>query len=344
MSLPSVIESADQLDEILTRPTERLVREIRQIRSPMVVLGASGKMGPSLCVLARRAAEQAGHPLRVIAVSRFSDPASREWLESRGIETMSCDLLDRSTLGTLPETENLIYLVGLKFGTRQSPWMTWAVNTLVPAHVAERYPKAQIAALSTGNVYPYTPVNGGGATENVPPSPLGEYGSAALARERIFEYYARLQGTAVVTLRLNYAVELRYGVLLDVAQKVWSSSPVEVNMGHLNCIWQGDANEMIIRSLRLAATPPTVYNLTGQATLSVRDLAIQFGKLMGRQPSIVGNEAPTALLSNATQLIAHLGEPAMPLQQLLDWTAAWVRRGGTTLGKPTHFEVRTGDF
>jgi nucleoside-diphosphate-sugar epimerase len=344
VNLPVTVQTEAELDEILTRPGEALIETVKRWPSPLLVLGASGKMGPSLCVLARRAAQAAGHHLRIVAVSRFSDARSRQWLEERGVETRACDLLNRSSLGQLPDAERIVYMVGLKFGTQSNPALTWAVNTLVPSHVAERYPAARIVALSTGNVYPLVPVESGGSTEEQAPAPVGEYGSAALARERIFEYYSRTQGTAMALLRLNYAVELRYGVLVDIAQKVWRKEPVDLTTGYLNCIWQGDANDLILRSLELAASPPAVLNLTGPSVLSVRELARQLGDLMQRRPGFVGAEAGTALLNNPSRLCARLGPPATPLEKVLQWTAQWVMNSGSTLGKPTHFEVRSGQF
>jgi nucleoside-diphosphate-sugar epimerase len=344
VNLPDRITSEEELDDLLSRPRQPLVEAIRKVQSPLVVLGAAGKMGPSLCLLARRAAEVAGHDLRIVAVSRFSDPRARTWLEGRRVQTLGCDLLKREDLARLPDSANIIYLVGLKFGTRQTPWLTWAVNTLVPSHVAERYSQARIVALSTGNVYPFVHLHTGGATEQTSPAPVGEYGTAALARERIFEYFSRTQGLPLVLIRLNYSVELRYGVLLDVAQKVWNNQPIDVRTGYLNCVWQGDANEMILRALEVAATPPVVLNLTGPSTLSVRELAHSFGELMGRPVTIVGSEEATALLSNPAALCARLGPPETPLDLVVRWTADWVRQGGTHLGKPTHFEVRSGEF
>jgi nucleoside-diphosphate-sugar epimerase len=344
MNLPETIQSVEDLDELLSRPDDRLIQAIKDLQSPLVVLGASGKMGPSLCLLAKRAAEAAGHKLRVIAVSRFSKPESREWLETRGISTIACDLLDRRFFSDLPDSSNVIHLVGVKFGTRQNPGLTWAVNTLVPSYTAERYASARIVALSSGNVYPFATPASGGATEDVTPAPVGEYASAALARERIFQFCSQQQGTKMVLLRLNYAVELRYGVLLDLAQKIWSGQAVDLTAGHLNCIWQGDANSMILRAFPLAATPATVMNLTAPGVLSVRDLANRLGMILSRKPNLIGSEAETALLNNASRLCATLGIPSMPLEQMLRWTADWVRQGQTTLGKPTHFEVRTGEY
>jgi len=338
------IATEETLEDRLSRPSAALRRDIAQWRSPLLVLGASGKMGPSLCRLAQRAATEGGTPLQIIAASRFSDPRKRSWLESHQVHTIACYLLERRSLESLPDTENVIYLVGLKFGTRQNPGMTWAVNTLVPAWVAERYPTARIVALSTGNVYRFVSTASNGATEDLSPDPVGEYGYAALARERVFEFYSRKQGTRIVLLRLNYAVELRYGVLLDLAERIWRGDPIDLAAGHLNCIWQGDANEMILRSLFLAATPPAIYNLTGPGVLRVRELAERLGAIMERAPSFVGTESTTGLLNNPARLCARLGLPSTSLDRILEWTAQWVMKGGVTLGKPTHFEVRDGAY
>ncbi|HYE57036.1 MAG TPA: NAD(P)-dependent oxidoreductase [Rhodothermales bacterium] len=342
--LPDRIETEADLDEVMTRPTPDLVDFIRQVRSPLVVLGAGGKMGPSLCVQAKRAAEAAGHDLQVVAVSRFTDAAARGWLEDRGVRTASADLLDRDALAGLPDAQDVIYLVGLKFGTSTAPARTWAANTLVPFHVSERYAGARIVALSTGNVYPLVPVAGTGSMESDPLTPLGEYANACVARERLFEYGSERFGTSVVTIRLNYAVDLRYGVLVDIARKVAAGEPVDVTMGYLNCIWQGDANAMIVRALGHVQAPPVALNLTGAELLAVRDLAAALGERLGRPAQIVGVEADTALHSDTTRMQQWLGLPETPLERVLDWTAHWVQHGGRLLGKPTKFEVRDGRY
>jgi len=342
--LPDIIHSEAELDEVMTRPTEALKTFIGTVRGPLVVLGAGGKMGPSLCVRARRAAEAVGHDLEVIAVSRFTDTAARAALEARGIRTRACDLMDRTAIASLPDAENVIYLVGLKFGTRQDPARTWAVNTLIPAYAAARYAGSRLVALSSGNVYPLVPIHSGGADETQALTPLGEYANACVARERIFEYEARQHGTRVVLFRLNYAVGLRYGVLVDIARKVYAGTPVDVTMGYLNCIWQGDANDMVLRTLDRVDTPPRPLNVTGPGVLSVRALAEQLGRLMGRPALITGEEAATALLSNSSAACAALGVPPTPLDTVLRWTAHWVQHNGPTLGKPTHFDVRDGGY
>ena len=343
-NLPKIIENEEMLDELLTRPRAALVRFIRSIRSPLVILGAGGKMGPTLAVLARRAAEVAGHKLDVIAVSRFSNAEARRWLEERGVQIQSCDLYDADTVKRLPATENVLFLVGHKFGTTQSPSMTWAANTLVPVRVAERYAQARIVTLSTGNVYPHSPVVQGGSVETSELTPLGEYANATVGRERIFEFYSNRNGTRIVLLRLFYAVEMRYGVLRDLADKVWSGKPIDLTNGHFNCIWQGDANEMAIRSMPLTSSPPATYNLTCAETLSARNVATRLGELMGKPAQFCGTESDTALLGNTTKLRAQLGEPPTPLDAMLRWTAGWVKRGGSSLGKPTHFDVRDGRY
>lgn len=343
-NLPDLIPTEEALDEVMARPRPVLVDFIKTLAGPLVVLGAGGKMGPTLAVLARRAAEAAGHPLDVLAVSRFSDQQARRWLEVQGVRTLSVDLLDRKALEQLPDSANVIYLVGLKFGTTGNSARTWAVNTLVSAHVAERYPRARIVALSTGNVYPFAAVASGGCVETDPLTPLGEYPNAAVARERIFEFFSEQNGTPLALIRLFYAVDLRYGVLLDIARAVHAGEPVDVTTGFVNCIWQGDANEMILRALALTETPPLALNLTGPAVLSVRELALWFGELFHRSVKIMGTEAGTALLGNTSRMQALLGPPPTPLEPVIRWTAHWVEHGGRLLGKPTHFEVRDGKY
>jgi nucleoside-diphosphate-sugar epimerase len=344
MDYPERIETVEALDEVMTRPQPALIEFIQTRPSPLLILGAGGKMGPTLAVLARRAADAAGHALDVIAVSRFSNTRSRLWLEAHGVQTLACDLFDRESLRTLPDAENVIYLVGLKFGTSSNPAATWAANTLIPANVAERYPLARIAALSTGNVYPLAPVNSTGWTESAALTPLGEYANSAVARERIFEYESAQHGTPITLVRLSYALDLRYGVLVDIAQKVFAGHPVNLTSGYVNCIWQGDANDRVIRSLTLASSPPTALNLTGSDVVSVRATAAHFGELMDRPVQFTGHETDTALLSDTTLLRSQLGDPKTPLEAVIHWTADWIMHGGYILNKPTHFEVRDGAF
>lgn len=334
-----------QLEDVLTTPRPELVTAIREIRSPLVIFGAGGKMGPTLAVLAKRAAEAADHPLQIVAVSRFSDAGKRRWLEKRGVRTHQADLLDRSSLGTLREAGDILYLVGLKFGTGQNPALTWAANALAPAHVAERLPGKRIVALSTGNVYPLTKVSAGGSREEDELVPLGEYANAAVARERIFEYFSRLPGGGpTALLRLNYATDLRYGVPVDLARKVWTGEAIDLRNGFFNCIWQGDANEFILRSFPLAESPARPWNLTAPGVLRVREVAERLGALLDREPVFSGTESGSAFLNNPDRLCAVLGAPPTSLDRILRWTAHWVKNDGPTLGKPTHFEVRDGAY
>jgi nucleoside-diphosphate-sugar epimerase len=338
------IGNEEQLEQKLTTPTSALVNFIKTVPCPLLVLGAGGKMGPTLAVLAKRAADAAGHSVEVVAVSRFSDASARTWLERHDIKIIAKDLTQVQSLEGLPDSQTVIYLVGQKFGTSQNPAATWAINTIVPAKVAERYPSARIVGVSTGNVYPLSAVTRGGSVETDPLTPIGEYANATVGRERIFEFYSQAHNTRVALLRLFYAVELRYGVLVDIARKVHNREPIELANGYFNCIWQGDANELVLRALALASAPPSVWNLCRPEIFSVREVATRFGEALGVSPSFVGTEAPTALLGNSSKLCAKLGSPSVTLETMLDWIARWVAQGGRLLGKPTHFEVRDGKY
>ena len=344
LPLPESMQTEAELEELLTTPGAALVDFIKTVRGPLLILGAGGKMGPTLAVLARRAADLAGHKLDVIAVSRFNDAQSRQSLEAQGVQTCACDLLDARSVSKLPDSPSILYLVGLKFGTAQNPGATWAMNTVVPARVMERFPDARIVALSTGNVYPFSEVSRGGSVESDPLTPIGEYPNAAVGRERIFEFYSRTRATPITRLRLFYAVEIRYGVLVDIAQKVHAGETIDLTNGYFNCIWQGDANDMAIRSISLCATPATAWNLCRPEVFSVRDVATRLGVLLGKPPRFHGSEAATALLGNSKPLCAQLGEPALKLDQMLRWIAHWIASGGRSLGRPTHFEVRDGNY
>ncbi len=340
------MQNEAELDERLSRPAPALIEDLAALEGDLVILGAGGKMGPSLAMLARRGFDAAdgGCRRRVIAVSRFTSRGVREPLEAAGVETIAADLLDPAAVEALPPAPNVIFMAGRKFGSTGDEALTWAMNAYVPALVAQRYRGARIAVFSSGNVYPLVPVLSGGATEATPPEPVGEYAQSVLARERVFEHFARTQGTRVVLLRLNYAIDLRYGVLLDVAQRVAAGEPVDVTMGHVNVIWQGDANAIALRALRLAASPPLVLNVTGPETVSIRWLAGRFAELLETEARISGTEAPTALLSNAARCHGLFGYPSVTLEQMIEWVAGWVRQGAPTLGKPTHFEERSGRF
>ena len=337
-------QTEEDLEIVLSEPDESLVDSLSRLGGDILVLGAGGKMGPSLSVLAKRAIDQAGGPQRVVAVSRFSVESAVRHLQAKGVETVSVDLLERAQLGRLPDCPNVIYLAGMKFGSTGDPGRTWAMNVLLPAMVAERYKDARIVALSTGNVYPFVSPVSGGATEDTAPAPVGEYAWSCLGRERMFQYAADVWRARSVLVRLNYANDLRYGVLQDVARKVHSGEPIDVTMGWFNTVWQGDANAVILRALDHVSCPPLVVNLTGPDIISVRDLACRFGDIFGRRPVIIGEEAPTALLSNAGRCRELFGPPNVSLDTMVEWTAEWVRQGGRSLGKPTHFEARDGRF
>jgi nucleoside-diphosphate-sugar epimerase len=342
--LPETIHTEDELVEVMTRPSPALIEFIPTLQSPLVILGAGGKMGATLALLAKRAAQMSGIPFDILAVSRCSDQRVLKSLQAGGVRALSADLLDPAVYARLTDTHNLIYMVGLKFGTTQNPHLTWATNMLIPAYTAERYPHARIAALSTGNVYPLAPVNGPGSKESDPLTPLGEYSNACVARERIFEYFSIRNQTPMVLLRLSFALDLRYGVLVDIAQKVYRNEPVDISVPTLNCIWQGDANDMIIRSLSLASTPPLALNLVHSHRFEVADLAQQFGEWMGKEVSFAGVKGNLALLSDNSLLRKSLGEPPTPIERVIRWTADWVKSGGRLLNKPTHFEVRDGGY
>jgi nucleoside-diphosphate-sugar epimerase len=334
-----------ELDEALSRPTT--VDAAAAARLPpgdVLILGASGKMGPSLARLVRRATSQSGAVRRVIAVGRFSTPGVREALERDGVEAWVADLLDRTALARLPDCPHVIFMVGRKFGTSHDHPLTWATNVLVAALAAERFPRSRIVTLSTGNVYPLTRVADGGSKETDPQLPVGEYAQSALARERVLEFLSRRNGTPMALLRLNYAVEPRYGVLRDVADRVLRGEPVDVTMGYVNVIWQRDACSVAWRALNHCAVPPFVLNLTGLDTVSVRGLAERFGALFGTRPTFTGVERDTALLSNASLCRSLFGPPEMSLERMVELVAGWARQGGRSLGKPTHFEEREGRF
>ncbi len=341
--MPSV-RTVAELEERLSRPTAADVSAMAALNGELLILGAGGKMGPSLAALARRAADQAKVEKRIIAVSRFVDDNPRGALSSQNIETIACDLLDPGTLAKLPDARNVIFMAARKFGTTGSAHLTWAMNTYLPGLVAERYRDSRIVAFSTGNVYPLQPVQQGGAVESDPVDPQGEYAQSALGRERMFEYGSHRWGTPVTILRLNYAVELRYGVLADIGQAVFERRPVDLRMGFVNVIWQGDANSGCLRSFAHCQSPPLVLNVTGPETLSVRQVAEEFGRHFSIEPIFEFEESPTALLSNAAKSHALLGCPDVKPSQVVEWIADWIRGDGAMLNKPTHFATRDGKF
>jgi nucleoside-diphosphate-sugar epimerase len=339
-------QSEDELDALLSEPRQATVDALARSPGDVIILGAGGKMGPTLARMTARAAERAdgGTRRRVIAVSRFSAPGVSDQLERFGVETIACDLLDPSAVGRLPDAPNVIFMAGQKFGTTDAPSRTWMMNVVVPAHCGHRYASSRIVAFSTGNVYPLVQVLAGGATERTKPYPVGEYAASCLGRERVFEFFAAARGTKVAIMRLNYAIDLRYGVLADLALRVATGSIVPIAMGYVNLIWQGDANRLAIEMLPVADAEPYVVNVTGSETLSVRTLATELANRLGRVPHFDGAEAPDALLSDTTKMRSQFGEPELPLDTMLDWVADWVRAGRPMLGKPTHFETRDGAY
>lgn len=339
-------ESEETLEEYLSRPGPGVVDALAALQGDLLLLGANGKMGLSIARMARRAFDAAGAAGRqVIAVSRFGRGDAEAPFRAAGVETIASDLLEDGALEALPDAPNVVYLVGFKFGSTGDPGATWAVNTFLPGLVARRWAGSRIVALSTGNVYALSGLRSGGALESDPPAPIGEYAQSCLGRERMFSYNAGRRGTPTALIRLNYANDLRYGVLLDLATRVAAGEPVDVTTGAVNVIWQGDANAVILRALGHCAVPPFILNLSGPETASVRWLATRLAELLGAPaPTFVGEEAPTALLSNCAKQHALFGYPTLPLGRLLEWTAGWVRQGGRTLGKPTSFETRDGRF
>jgi hypothetical protein len=344
MTLPTVIRDEEQLDELLSEPSSGAVAALGRLPGDVVILGVGGKMGPTLARMARRASDAAGNRRRVIGVARFSNPHLESDLRRYGIETVRCDLLDPDQLARLPKAPNVVFMTGQKFGTSTAASLTWALNVYLPGMVCQKYRDSKIVAFSTGNVYGLTPVALGGSVEDDPPRPVGDYSQSALGRERIFEHFSRTLGIPLVLLRLNYATEMRYGVLVDLARKVFGGEPVPLAMGHLNAIWQGDANAQALAAFDQLSSPPAVVNIAGPELLSVRRIAEEFGRLFARPVTFAGSEAPDGFLSNAQRSHHLFGYPRVPVARMIEWIADWVRRGGADLGKPTHFEVRDGTF
>ncbi len=342
--IPDRIAGVDQLDDLLSETTPGVLETVKQAKGDIIVLGVGGKMGPTLARMLRRAKDETHTDGAVIGIARFSTPGLREQLEAWGVRTIACDLLDQHEVQKLPNAPTVYYLPAMKFGATEDKALTWAMNTLLPSRMAERYAQSRIVALSTGNVYGLSPVAKGGSLEEDELHPDGEYAMSCLGRERAFEYHSKTAGTPVVSIRLNYACELRYGVLVDLARQVWRETPIALGMGHFNVIWQGDANAMIVQALDCAASPARVLNLTGPEVLSVRETCQTFAQIMGKTPQFIGQEAPNALISNAWRAVARFGEPRVRTKKLIEWVAGWVMRGGETLNKPTHFEVRDGAF
>ncbi len=334
----------DRLERDLSLPSDADAALMRRLDGDILVLGVGGKMGPTLARLARRACDTAARPRRVIGVARFSDPDVRSRLDSWGVETIRADLLSRRDVEALPRAPNVIFMAGHKFGTSGNPSRTWAANAYLPTVVAESFPEARIVVFSSGNVYPLSPAPGTGPSERDLTGPVGEYAQSVLARERLFEYFSDLHRTPIAILRLNYAVEPRYGVLRDIAEKIRNRSPIDLAMGYVNVTWQRDANSIALRLLEHCAVPPLTLNVTGAEALSVRSIAERFGRALGEEPVFRGSEEPTALLSDARRCAALFGPPPTGLDEMMDRVLQWMLAGGAGLGKPTHFEERGGSF
>jgi nucleoside-diphosphate-sugar epimerase len=338
-------DNITQLDDSLSKPSDELVASVANLRGDLLILGAGGKMGPTFARMARRAFDAVGKRSRVFAVSRFTNNGVARDLNDYGVETLSGDLFDSNFVRNLPDIENILYLVGMKFGTAADAARTWAANTYIAGLAADRFRANRIVALSTGNVYGLVPVAcGRGSVENDSPQPDGEYAMSAVGRERVFEHFSRERGTPTVIVRLNYATEFRYGVLVDLAQKVHGNEPISLAMGYFNTIWQRDACDMILRTFDHAASPPLVLNVTGTERVSVRGVCRRFGELLHRAPTFSDIESDTALLSDASLASKLLGPPRTSVGEMTRWIADWIQRGGETWNKPTHFEVRDGKF
>lgn len=338
------IASLEELDDLLSTPSPALIEFFSRLEGDIIILGIAGKIGMTVGRLAVRAAAAAGKQRRVIGVARFSNPENRRQLEAQGLETIACDLLSPEAVRQLPQVPNVIFMAGRKFGTDGEEDQTWAMNTLPAAYVGEHFRQSRIVAFSTGCVYPLVPMESCGCTEEVPPSPVGEYSQSCLGRERLFQYCARTYGAKVLLFRLNYAIDLRYGVLHDIARAIYEGRPVDNTVGYYNCIWQGDVAEAALRALELAGTDCPALNVTGPEIASTEQTARLFGALMGREVTFKGTPGNLGYLNNAARMFRLFGYPRVSLEQMIRWQANWILDGGISIGKPTHFEVNNGKF
>lgn len=330
--------------ESLLQPSDALVEDIARLRGDIILLGAGGKMGPALATVARQAVDKAGVKKKIIAISRFREEGVQDQLNAKGVETVNADLLNDAELQALPEAENVLYMAGMKFGTKDNAPLTWAMNTYLPGRVAQKYKSSNIVVFSSGNVYPMTPVYSGGVTELQSPEPTGEYAQSVLGRERIFQYFANLNNTPMVIYRLNFAVDVTYGVLVEIGSAVKEHREIDLSMGHFNVIWQGDANEIAIRALHHCDNPAKILNVTGPETVAVRWCAEEFGRLFGETPVFKNEEQPTSYLNNAAESFKLFGYPRVSLKQMIELLAEWMSAGGKKINKPTHFQERKGKY
>ncbi|MBX3412193.1 MAG: NAD-dependent epimerase/dehydratase family protein [Pirellulales bacterium] len=337
--------SEAELEELLSRPAPSTVRALAEFSGDLLLLGVGGKMGPSLARMARRALDAAGREtVRVIGVSRFSEPGLRDELERDRIVTVACDLLDPAAREKLPDAAHVLFMTGFKFGASSAPWMAWATNVLAPGALLERYRASRVVAFSTGNVYPYVSPSEPAPNETTPPAPVGEYASTALGRERMFQFASARYGTPVCLLRLNYAVDLRYGVPVDIARTLMAGTPIDLSTPRVNMVWQGYANRVALESFARASSPPRVLNLTGRGHHAVRAVAETLGRHLGLVPTFAEGEGERSLLSDASSCHQCFGLPEIDGEELLAMVAAWIRSGGRLLDKPTKFQVRDGRF
>ncbi len=341
---PDKIDNKAQLEDLLSLPTTETIKMFSEVEGDIMFLGIGGKIGPTLARMAKRACDKAGVKKRIIGVSLFESDQQREKIEDMGIETIHGDLLDIDFINSLPKTKNVFFLAGMKFGSEENISLTWAVNSYMPALIGDHFKGSNIVAFSTGCVYPLVPVESGGSLETDPPVPVGEYAQSCLGRERMFEYGSKQHQTKVCLIRLNYSVELRYGVLVDIAMKVKNREPIDLSMGYFNVIWQGDVNDVVLRSLEICDSPAKILNITGEDILSVYEVATEFGKLFGVTPEFVNEPAKTALLNNSEQAFQLFGRPKVSTTQIIKWIANWISEERETLGKPTHYEVRDGKY
>ena len=338
------MKTIQELDRFMSQPSIALINDLKAIDGDIMVLGAGGKMGPTLCKLAMNAISEAGIEKKVIAVSRFSNEKHAQDLESHGIHVLKADLLNESDLENLPDIPNIIYMAGRKFGTSKDQSLTWAMNAYLPGRVADRFKKSRIVAFSTGNVYPFVNIDSGGCNEADETGPLGIYAQSCLGRENVLRYFSNKNKTPILLYRLNYAIDLRYGVLLEIARTVKAQKPLDITTGYFNIVWQGYANEVALRCLLHCESPVKVMNVTGIETVSARETAEKFAKIFNVKTQFTGTEQDTALLSNASQCMKLFGNPDVSLDDMIEMTAKWVQSEGETLDKPTHFQERQGNF
>ncbi len=339
-----MLKTTSELTEFMTRPSARLVEDLKRLKGDIMILGAGGKVGPAMAVLAKRGVEAAGTGAKVYAASLFDRPDAPDTMRSAGVEVIEADLSDPKQLAALPEAENIIFMVGKKFGTEGNESLTWHINVILPYLAAERFPRSRIVAFSTGNVYGMAPVVSGGFCEDDVPHPIGEYAETCLGRERILEHCSVQNQTPMLIFRLNYAIDLRYGVLYDIANAIVEGRPIDVSQGVFNCIWQGDVCEFAIRSLLRTAVPPEKLNVSSPEAISIRWAAKELGKRLGKEPTFIGEEVQSALFSNCQKMVRMMGAPSVGILELIDMVAQWVQQGGEVISAPTHFETTNGTY